>query len=349
MIKQYYMFLLKKRIPFIIGLIIGFTLIAIIRNCVENSFLEQYSGDSTKFYVEEITTIPWLKHRNYCLNIYYVLIALSCLIITIKEFSFKMNKIEAIKLYSFPITRKELYITKYLLGLTEIIIPFTICYFASVFILLNNSYSFNVWGIILYYPLALIAIGLSFSYSVFFFTRGNNLLDGVAILLISVVGSTFVLYCQFSWNLGSPFVPYQNLPYPGLNFVTMVSEAMMAGKNLMPDMDLGVPVVTIVWVVLAIASVILFFNSINKTRKEDIGASSESWFGYKTLLPVLLVPLGANPYTLILGVIFTYFGYALYKRSFRFDKNTIITVVTIIICQLFYLAVFSLCIPNYYL
>ena len=39
MIKQYYMFLLKKRIPFIIGLIIGFTLLAIITNCVENSFL----------------------------------------------------------------------------------------------------------------------------------------------------------------------------------------------------------------------------------------------------------------------------------------------------------------------
>lgn len=338
MIKQYYRFLLKKRIPFIIGLIIGFTLIAIITNCVENYFLG------------EIIDTPWLKHRNYGLSIYYVLIALSCLIITIKEFSFKMNKIEAIKLYSFPITRKELYITKYLLGLTEIIIPFTICYFASVFILLNNSYSFNVFGIILYYPLALIAILLSFSYSVFFFTRGNNLLDGVAILLISVVGSTFVLYCQFSYNLGlSPLESFQNLPYPGLNFVTMVSEAMLSGKNPMSDMDVAVPVVTIVWVVLAIASVILFFNSINKTRKEDIGAKSESWFGYKTLLPVLLVPLGANPYTLILGVIFTYFGYALYKRSFRFDKKTIITVVTIIICQLFYLAVFSMCFPNPYM
>lgn len=349
MIKQYYRFLLKKRIPFIIGLIIGFTLIAIIRNCVENSFLEQYSRSITGFFLEEFTLIPPRNTRNYCLNIYYVLIALSCLIITIKEFSFKMNKIEAIKLYSFPITRKELYITKYLLGLTEIIIPFTICYFASVFILLNNSYSFNVFGIILYYPLALIAIGLSFSYSVFFFTRGNNLLDGVAILLISVVGSTVVLYCQFSWYLGSPFESFRNLPYPGLNFVTMVSEAMMEGKNLMSDMDFGVPVVTIVWVVLAIASAILFFKSINKTRKEDIGSSSESWFGYKTLLPVLLVPFGANPYTLILGVIFTYFGYALYKRSFRFDKNTIITVVTIIICQVLYFIVFSMCFQNPYL
>ena len=56
-----------------------------------------------------------------------------CYIVPLFEFSFKMRKVGIDEFYKFPITRRKLYLTKYIVGILEVIIPITIFFISCTF------------------------------------------------------------------------------------------------------------------------------------------------------------------------------------------------------------------------
>jgi tetrahydromethanopterin S-methyltransferase subunit E len=90
------------------------------------------------------------------------------------------------------------------------------------------------------------------------------------------------------------------------------------------------------FVALGIASFIGQFFASKNFKSEDAGQRSESWFGYKTYIPVILISfcyiIGNGSIVLyFICLISIYLLYVLYKRSFKLDKKTWIIVACVLI------------------
>ena len=91
-----------------------------------------------------------------------------------------------------------------------------------------------------------------------------------------------------------------------------------------------------IFVVWGIASFIGQFFVSKSFKSEDAGQRSESWFGYKTYIPVILISfcyiIGNGSIVLyFICLISIYLLYVLYKRSFKLDKKTWIIVACVLI------------------
>jgi hypothetical protein len=89
----------------------------------------------------------------------------------------------------------------------------------------------------------------------------------------------------------------------------------------------------LVWTMIGIAAAVGYFVTFVKRRAEKAGEISNSWFGYKTLIPIYGCSLifemrsssGLNPLSLVSFALMIV-GYIVYRRGFRFKKSDIIVM-----------------------
>ena len=143
----YFLSILKKRIPIIIALTILFMIAAVMVNNTSSYITVALENDS-------IIQIP---KKGLFLVFAIEIIAVSIIVVLV-EFSFKMNRIQAQQAYTFPIKREKLFLSRYLVGLFEIIIPFTVSFFVSALLVYNAETLYDSKYIFLYYPFALVAL-----------------------------------------------------------------------------------------------------------------------------------------------------------------------------------------------
>ena len=95
----------------------------------------------------------------------------------------------------------------------------------------------------------------------------------------------------------------------------------------------------IFWLVVGIAAMIAFFKTFGKRRMEKTEEISDSWFGYRILVPVYAVAgmlgfgssgLGSIVVEVII-VILALLGYAIYRRGFHYKKSEIIILSLLLI------------------
>ena len=268
-------------------------------------------------------------------SVYVISLCIGLSITPIVEFSFKMKKITTDQAYSLPIKREKLYLTRYIIGFLEIVVPFTLSYFISLLVIFPwvNAYC-NFAGFFAYYGMLLVAGFVVYSNLVFFFTKANNVIDGVICTLMAtiILWPVHIMLNQmihpnvYPHYIGS-FVLFNYYNYT-TNFTTMI----LFNREISIDY---VPL--IIFSILGVAAFIgQYFMSL-RFKSEDAGQRSESWFCYKSMLPVLLISTIFFVQNIIVAIIIllsTYLAYVLYKRSFKLDKKTWIIYACVMILEI---------------
>ena len=243
------------------------------------------------------------------------------------EFSFKMNKANIDTLYSMPIKRSKIHFARLIMGLIEIIIPFTLSYIILLIWILAaaNFYSFSYF--IGFYFL-LIGLGIIvYLIITFIYTRANTYHDGIifiafyAIILeifFSIIRSFTDVVQAWSYSLYSPFFT-----------LCYIFNEKSLGHFIDGYVILNAVLPVIIYLLISIGFTFIYFHDIYRERPENISQKSDSWFGYKVLLPVTIVLLSiyalANNYIIIyiLGAVGAYFVYVIYQRNFRIRRENV--------------------------
>ena len=318
--RKYFLYLIKKRFPIYLTAFIIFLLLFLVVNREDNM-------------IYEVQNILYL-HEGI-VSVYVISLGLGLAITPIVEFSFKMKKITMDQAYSLPIKREKLYLTRYIIGFLEIVVPFTLSYFISLLVIFPWASAYcNFLGFFAYYGMLLVAGFVVYSILVFFFTKANNVIDGILCTLMATIilwPVVIMLEKMISpngyINYSDSFVLFNYYSYT-VNFTKMIlfhDKINMDYEPLILFSILGVA-----------ASIGQYFMSLG-FKSEDAGQRSESWFCYKIMLPVLLISTIFSCQNIIIAIIIllcTYLAYVLYKRSFKLDKKTWIIFACVMVLEI---------------
>ncbi|MBE7088794.1 MAG: hypothetical protein E7370_04685 [Clostridiales bacterium] len=280
-----------------------------------------------------------------------------CTITPILNFAFKGKAREVDLWYSMPISREKLYAVKSAISILQALIPYTVAYWLGFLYVIAHK---NIFFLQYYFYLYLISLALAVSLiglNAFFFTRANNLVDGIAnIFFISCVGALLVFYIYQLFPIKSTDPSFWFTYSPITATTTMFSELIQTGEFVIGYITINLPsgetyemarhltfacmpVMHTVFGVLGAGSWFGLFYMLKHDKAENSERISTSLIGYKSFIPIYVALItgliGFEGYmsALFIAIIvalgaIAYFGY---KRSFKLAKNDIIALCTSVI------------------
>lgn len=292
---------------------------------------------------------------------------LSCgSVLPVTEFAIFKKRRNLDCFYSLPISRRQMGIIHYITGILCLVIPYTFAYLLNFLFMLCYPEGFYYWPLVGYYFISLLIAISAYSINVFLFNRANTTGDGIwfilfwIFLLPSVVGTwndislTVVRHSFYEetelvgfydiweqyWEIdlhgmGIPWGALSEIQYAFADVIEKEENA-----SLMSFWGDGVKVqMFLLWLILGIASVIGIVFSFGKGRTEKTEEVSDSWFGFKLMIPLYATLLtiycfGAG---MILILIATFIAYIIYRKGFHLKLGD-----WIVLAALFHLNLFML-------
>lgn len=255
--------------------------------------------------------------------------AILATIVPIFEFYYKMRKVSVDQFHALPIKREKIYLAKYIVCLAEILIPLTLSFIASLILIVIKENIFHLeYFIVFYLALVFVTIVLFTSIS-FVYTRCNTFFDGLinilaySIILVPIV-SIITMIFDIKYRFGDPSWFFLYSPITRITVILdQLFEYGYLGGNEVKVMDyISLPI----FIAFGVLSFILFIKLNKEEKSENSMQISKSRFAYKLTLPAYIIPLMAmsiessSPILMVLVVIFGYFGYVVYRRSFKLTK-----------------------------
>jgi hypothetical protein len=115
--------------------------------------------------------------------------------------------------------------------------------------------------------------------------------------------------------------------YSPITRITVILDRLFEYGNLDKDVIKVMDYISFsLFIAFGILSFILFIKLNKEEKSENSMQISKSRFAYKLILPAYIIPLMAmsiessSPILMVLVVIFGYFGYVVYRRSFKLTK-----------------------------
>lgn len=348
--KKYFLYELKKKAYLIICLSI---IVTLIYACV--LLTTRLYGNSNKIYQFDVN-----------LDTINVLSVALAVIAPVIQFSYRMKRRSVDMYYSLPLSHYKIFTVKYLVGLIMVFAPYLSAYLIGALIMLIKTANRIFYGVyyIPHFFLTLPVIFLMYSLATFAFTRANNFIDGV--IFIAFWALIWVLVAEFLGNfiyytchrtIGEYFYtqtfsriysgyysfysPLENLKdYFQAKLVGDTYGISDNGYNVAANMAAGYTLIT----ATAVFGAVWTFVSEKYTKSENAGQISESYFGYKVMIPlytVLTLCLYdlARTETYIFDVLIIV-GFllltALYRRTVRIGlKHTLIFIGSVILGLIF--------------
>lgn len=234
---------------------------------------------------------------------------------------------------SLPLSRRRIALAHYLSGLIAVLIPTALAFIAEVFIIIGyGAFSLIDLGWLGVYFVVLMVMGwLFYSMNAFVFNEANHIFDGVAFM----IGWNFVFFFAYYFkNLPELF---EELTMPWVYIMDILARIEGAIETTTFPLDVmfkseTAVAITLFWLVLGLLAVALFLWRCDKKKSENAGSVSDSLFGYRSLIPLFLVPViestdvgglrVENAFVHIAVVlvwfVFAFAGYAILRRSFKF-------------------------------
>ena len=272
---------------------------------------------------------------------------ISGLFIPIYEGRVLKNKRGGDMFYSLPLNKTQLNFKIYLKGLIQIVTAFIIIYLFGLIIMLSRGYGFDYINYLPLFFFSLISLIGYYSLNWFAFSKGNSLIDGIImiaiynILPLVVFGAALILVTfRFSYRNLSLYLPSSMIT----NFTKYYFDILTNNQSNMAinlDFVAGVLIPSLIW--LAISMGLLIFNLLytKNIRPEDIEQKSDSYFSYRTLIPLgvftlsIFFTLGYTVDSQIIGgiLIFVlgYIGYVIYQRTFKVKSKYLLLIVGLIV------------------
>ncbi len=275
----------------------------------------------------------------YCtLEIPVTLMVILCYLAPVLAFSPFKKRRNLDCFYALPISRQGLAAVHYLTGLAALVIPFTLSYLTNFLLLLRFASRFNLAPVLGHYFLTLIFGAVIYSVFVFVFNEANTVVDGIwfMILYSFILGLAILCIESYMHDLIRLTAGYGAIWAPIAGVTSLISHAVNGTSPSEYGADYShAPIWYAVWVVLAIAAAVGFFLTFGKRRVEKTEALSDSYFGFRTLIPVyavtgmLLFHSSHEPiYWLIIEVLAAT-GYTIFRRGFHYKKSDLIILAAL--------------------
>lgn len=287
------------------------------------------------------------------------ILAISCFVLPVLEFQFFKKRRNLDCAYSLPISRTEMGIVHYVTGLLLLVIPYTCSYILNFVLMLRYPGEFYLTPLLGHYFICLVLAVCFYSVFVFVYNQANSSGDGIwFIILWSLVFLVFMMdyevimdkfyndYYRSQYQISNPLM---GMPLLGLSEITY-EYARVVERSQWGDLnaiwtDTTTMVMMVLWLVLGVASVIGFYFTFGKRGAQKTEEISESWVGYKLMIPVyafsgmLLVYSAPGMWLIIEGIALV--GYMIYRKGFHLQKTDWIVLACLLLFALTFGTVFA--------
>ena len=294
------------------------------------------------YEVWDHATETLVKDYNSTLYIPVLFMCILAYVLPVMEFSFFKKRRNLDCAYALPISRRCMGAVHYLFGAMTLLSTFTLSYLLNFALLLTRGATyFNFPPMIAHYFLCVL-LGLAlYSIMVFAFNEANTKGDGIWFMLLWTFVVALVALAVEELVSSYSFFSYEGcaIPWGVINALTTTYQYIVEMEDLSFAYFWQKPecfVWLFVWCAAGIAAAVGFFLSFGKRRMERTEEISDSFFGFRTLIPVYAVAgmICFGSIEAILWVIIeilALLGYTIYRRGFHYKKSDIIFLAAMII------------------
>jgi len=302
------------------------------------TFIFAMNSHVTSMYDYETGKETYSYHSSLYIPVLFMCIL--CYVIPVLEFSFFKKRINLDCAYALPISRKDMGLVHYLTGLILLFVAFTLSYLLNFFLLLGRGAEhFALVNVIPHFFLSLLLGFSMYSVMVFVFNEANSTSDGIWFMLL--YSFVFILVIEAAVSIFSDEIAAT------YGFVTWGTiDSMTTSYQYLTDMETYEMVLFwdraeyvisfIFWIVLGIAAFVGFFFTFGKRRMEKCEEISDSFFGFRVLIPVYAVS-GMIVFPASISIVFWFIieilavlGYTIYRRGFRYKKSDLIIIASLL-------------------
>jgi hypothetical protein len=267
----------------------------------------------------------------------------ACTVMPILELSGLKNKRNLDTLYALPVSRSKMALTHYLSGFVQAAVIYTVAYITLVLKIIASPFFDCIHSPILLLPCYFVVLlaGLTV-YSIFIaiFNSANTIADGCFFMAVwSLLPMFFVMAMEEFESKTSGMISIQVID-SNSGFVMYPHAAMAITENFFRiltgrrDYSRSYTKEFIFWAGIGVILAGVYFYSFVHKRAEKINDSSDTFFGYRTIIPIIVFCLSlstdSDPLSLIFAVLASVVGYMLYRRSFKIKIRDIAVTACVI-------------------
>ncbi len=279
----------------------------------------------------------------------------STLIPILETMCFK-NRRNLDTLYFFPIKREKMALVHYLSGFIQVAFIYTVTFIAAFTYLALNTDYYALGYMFPYYLLSLIAGLVMYSVFIFVFNQANTVVDGVVFSVMWMFAIALVMFAVQQMlphrmiETGEGYIRTERIDlvaewgiiYMPINALTVIFQELIE-VNTYHHSTYSTEILKYawwfgIWAVLGIAATVGYFVTFVKKGAQKMGEISNSWFGYRTLVPLygysLLMLMGREGGDhIMIWMLFAamIIGYIIYRRSFRLHTPDLVVTAAGII------------------
>lgn len=284
--------------------------------------------------VYDPVTEKFVPYYRSTLGISVTFLCILAYVLPVTEFSFFKKRINLDCAYALPISRRAMGTVHYLSGLITLLGAFTLSYLVNFLLLLSRGPGwFDFLPLLPHYFLCLLLGSAMYSFMVFVFCEANTRGDGIWFMILY----TFVFFLAVSAMGGTGGL---SIPWVTISEITQHYRYLVEIVPLGPT-DFGQDANCVgwftFWLFIGIASAVGFFLTFGKRRMEKNEEISDSYFGFRTLIPIYaacgMIYFDAPDYLIFWAIIelFALLGYTIYRRGFRYRKSDIVILVSLLV------------------
>ena len=303
------------------------------------TFLLGINEQKTSYYNYALEKFITSYHST--LYIPVVFLCILAYVLPVMEFSFFKKRINLDCAYALPISRRAMGMVHYLTGLIILFGAFTASYLLNFILLLRwEPGIFNFLPMIPHYLLCLLLGFAMYSMMVFVFNEANTKGDGIWFMALYSFVFILVLFAFATitekWDTAIlAATPWGAVDWITTNFQRLVerSNESYGGYGNTEQYVIWL----IFWVIAGITSAAFFFLTFGKRRMEKTEEISDSYFGFRTLIPIYAISgmIGfqdaGSIILLVIIELFAILGYTIYRRGFHYKKSDIIWLCVFLI------------------
>lgn len=285
MIGRYFRYELKKNLK-TLGLLTAIcTIIYVVVTSTSNLY---YIYGTIAVYVPGQSNSGGIHNNSPQISIIYLLLGAMCFVVPALMYSFKMNRRSADAFYSLPIKREKLYLVKTLVGLILVFVPYTVAYAAGFLcVALRENFYNLIWYLPGYFGGILFGLSL-YGVAAFSFARANRVADGVIFMIFyALIGLLIASLVEaIEIERGIPYDERMETVYfSPMGCFVVFSEKIDALLREGGNQDLDFLMFLFVFL-HAVAGFALLFLLPRFDKGEDAEQYSDSWFGYRVMIPL---------------------------------------------------------------
>lgn len=304
-----------------------------------------------------------IRRSDLCLWVPSAILGVLAVVLPLLRLSTFKSRRNIDTLYSFPLSRRKMVAVQLGMGIGEMFCAFTLSYLYFIFLYKLKVGAFHLFWLLPNYFVALVGGLILYFFVAFFFWQGNTVADGI-VFAIGFAGAPALFVAdlmvvlpegdflpQAAW--GFPFWHLNNTTIWFHNKVMLSSpeklEAMGGDQaafsyNWEMEQLSEYSYMYIVWLAVAVILAAMLFYFVGRSKAEKAGDISDSFLGYRTLVPFYGYSILLNsterawefsPIIYLLMIV----GYILYRRGFKLRMSDWIClgggVVPIVIGSMF--------------